>query len=128
MAKSNVLTFAKPELRLPKFDLEILFAAQTANLAAVHEAQRVLTDAVQAIAKVQYAYLEQTVTEAKAVLAVKDLPKPEAVLTNAKAGVEKAVATGKEVFDLAVAAQQRVYAVLSERGQSSVDELKAAIA
>ena len=78
MAKPDVVTFPTPEFKLPKFDLDALFATQTANLAAVHEAQSVLTGAAQAIAKVQYGYVEQAVAEAKAALATKELPKPEA--------------------------------------------------
>jgi hypothetical protein len=128
MAKATVPNFSVPAFKFPKFDLDSLFATQTANLAAVHEAQRVVTDAAQAIAKVQYAYVEQTVTEAKAAMAVKELPKPEAMLANAKTGAEKTIATAKEVVGLAVAAQQRAYTVLRERGQSSVDELKAVAA
>ena len=85
MAKPTVVTFPTPEFKLPTFDLDALFASQTANLAAVHEAQNVLTGAAQAIAKVQYGYVEQAVAEAKAALASKELPKPEAVLANVKA-------------------------------------------
>jgi len=128
MAKPTVVTFPTPEFKLPKFDLDALFATQTANLAAVHEAQRVLTGAAQAIAKVQYGYVEQLVADAKAALATKELPKPETVLANAKAGVEKTVAIAKEVVDLAVTAQQRTYEVLTQRTQASVDELKAVAA
>ena len=128
MAKPTVVTFPTPEFKLPKFDLDALFATQTANLAAVHEAQRVLTGAAQAIAKVQYGYVEQLAADAKAALATKELPKPETVLANAKAGVEKTVAVAKEVVDLAVTAQQRAYEVLTQRTQASVDELKAVAA
>ena len=101
MAKPTVATFPTPEFKFPKFDLDALFATQTANLAAVHEAQSVLTGAAQAIAKVQYGYVEQAVAEAKAALATKELPKPEAMLANAKAGVEKTSPSAKEVVDLA---------------------------
>ena len=125
MAKSDVVTFPTPEFKLPKFDLDALFATQMANLAAVHEAQRVLTGAAQAIAKVQYGYVEQVVADAKVALAAKELPKPEAVLGEVKAGVEKAVSVAKEVVDLAVGSQQRAHEVLTQRGQASVDELKA---
>ena len=128
MAKPTVVTFPTPEFKFPKLDLDALFATQNANLAAVHEAQSVLTGAAQAIAKVQYGYVEQLVADAKAALATKELPKPETVLANAKAGVEKTVAIAKEVVDLAVAAQQRAYEVLTQRGQASVDELKAVAA
>ena len=128
MAKPTVVTFPTPEFKLPKFDLDALFATQTANLAAVHEVQNVLADAVQAIAKVQYGYVEQAVTEAKAALATKELPKPEAVLANAKAGFEKTTAVAKEVVGLAVGAQKRAYEVLTQRGQANVAELKAVAA
>ena len=128
MAKPTVVTFPTPEFKLPTFNLDALFATQTANLAAVHEAQSVLTGAAQAIVKVQYGYVEQAVAEAKAALATKELPKPEAVLANVKASVEKTVAVAKEVVDLAVGAQKRAYEVLTQRGQASVDELKAVAA
>ena len=128
MAKPDVVTFPTPEFKFPKFDLDALFATQTANLAAVHEAQSVLTGAFQAIAKVQYGYVEQAVAEAKAALAAKELPKPETVLANVRAGVEKTVAVAKEVVELAVGAQQRAYEVLTRRGQASADELKAVAA
>ena len=113
---------------VPKFDLDALFTTQKANLATVHQAQMVLTGAAQAITEVQYGYLDQALSEAKAVFASRELPKPETVLANAKAGVEKTVAVAKEVVDLAVAAQQRAYKVLTQRGQASVEELKAVAA
>ena len=128
MAKPTVVTFPIPEFKLPKFDLDALFATQNANLATVHRGAECPAEAAQAIAKVQYGYVEQAVTEAKAALATKELPKPETVLANAKAGVEKTVAVAKEVVDLAVAAQQRAYKVLTQRGQASVEELKAVAA
>ena len=128
MAKPTVVTFPTPEFKLPKFDLDVLFATQNANLATVHQAQNVLVEAAQAIAKVQYGYVEQAVAEARAALAAKELPKPETVLANAKAGVEKTVAVAKEVVDLAVGAQKRAYEVLTQRGQASVDELKSVAA
>ena len=89
----------------------------------MHEVQNVLVGAVQAIAKVQYGYVEQAVAEAKAALATKELPKPEAV----KATGEKTAAVAKEVVDLAVGAQKRVYEVLTQRGQANVAELKAVL-
>ena len=70
MTKAPALPFPTdfkfPELKLPKFDLDALFAAQKANLAAVQEAQTVLLGAAEAGAKVQYGYVEQDVAEAKA--------------------------------------------------------------
>ncbi len=111
-----------PALKLPKLDLNTVLTAQKANLAVVHEAQRVLVDAGQAIAKVQQGYLEQAV--AKAALASKQVSKPEAVLTEVKAAAEQAVAVTKEIMDLAVAAQRRVAELVAQRTAANVDQLK----
>jgi hypothetical protein len=116
--------FKLPALKRPKLDLDAVLTAQKANLAVVHEAQRVLVDAGQAIAKVQHGYLEQAVAEAKAALASKQVSKPEAVLAEVKAAAEKTVAVTKEVVDLAVAAQRRVAELVAQRTAANVDRLK----
>ena len=125
-APSSTPGFKLPELKLPKFDLDALFAVQKANLATAHEAQTVLVDAFQAIAKVQQGRVEQAVADARAVLEGKKLSDPQAVLAEVKAAVEKNVAVSKEVVDLAVAAQRRVGELFTQRTQASVEELKAA--
>ena len=114
------------EPKLPKLDLDAVFAVQRANLAAAHEAQTVLVDAIQAIAKVQQGRVEQAVADAKAALARKQLSKPQAVLSEVKAAVEKNVAASKQVVDLAVAAQRQVGELVTRRTQASVEELKVA--
>ncbi len=128
MAKPSVATFPTPGFKLPRFDLDALFATRTANLAAVQEVQNVLAGAAQAIAKVQYGYVEQAVAEAKTAFASKELPKPEAGLANVKAATEKSVAAAKEVVDLAVSAQKRVYELVTQRTQAIVAELKSVAA
>ena len=128
MAKARVVpaptAFKLPELKLPKVDVVALFAAQKANLATVPEAQTVLFGAAEAIAKVQYGYVEGALAEAKAAARSKELPKAETV----KATGEKATAVAKEVVDLAVAAQKRVAELLTQRTQAAVTELKAVAA
>ena len=125
MAKAAVLPFPTefklPEFKMPKFDLDALFATQKANLAAVHEAQSVLLGAAEAIAKVQYGYVEGALAEAKAAAQSKELPKAETV----KATGEKVTSVAKEVVELAVAAQKRVAELLTQRTQAAVSELKA---
>jgi hypothetical protein len=118
--------FKLPELKLPTFDLDALFAVQKANLATTHEAQTVLVDAFQAVAKVQQGRIEQTVAEAKAALEGKKLSDTQAVLAEVKAAVEKNVAVSKEVVELTVAAQRRVVELFTVRAQASVEEMKAA--
>ena len=96
MAKPLALPeFKVPEFKFPKIDLDALFGVQKANLAAAQEAQSVLVDAAQAIAKVQFGYFEQAVEEAKSAFASKELPKPEAGIASVKAAAEKSVAVAK---------------------------------
>ena len=87
--------------------------------------QTVLVEAAQAVARVQYGYVEQAVADVKAALGTKELPKPEAVLADVKAAAEKAIAVAKEVVDLTVGAQKRVAELVTQRVQASVTELKA---
>ena len=117
MAKATLpfpTEFKLPGLKLPKVDLDALFATQKANLAAVHEAQSVLLGAAEAIAMVQYGYASESVAEAKAAFASKQLPKAETV----KAAGEKFVAVAKEVVDLTIAAQKRALELLTQRTQA----------
>jgi len=120
MAKTATVTVPTTEIKFPKFDLDALFSAQKANLAAAHEAQTVLLDAAEAIAKVQYGYVEGAVAEAKAAVDSKEPPKAETV----KASGEKFVAVAKEVFDLGLAAQKRVAQLVTDRTKATVAELK----
>ena len=115
----------RPELQLSKLDLDALFGLQKANLATVHEAQYVLADAAQAIAKAQYGYVEDVISGTRSALSGSEERKPEAVLAEIKAAVEKAVAVTKQNVDLGVAAQRRVVELFTERAQANVNELKA---
>jgi hypothetical protein len=117
--------FKLPELKLPKVDVDALFALQKANLAAAYEAQVVLVDAVQAIAKVQQGYIEEVVTAVEAALKTKEPKKPETVLADAQAAAEKALAVTKEGVELGVAAQRRVADLVAKRVQANIEEFKA---
>ena len=142
MAKAATPLFAAPsfkfpEPKLPKLDLDALFATQKANLAAVQEAQSVLIDAAQAIAKVQHDYLGQSMAAVRAALSRKELAKPDAVLAEIKDAVvrirsvdvvERISATTKQVMDfavVAVAAQHRAVELVTRRTRANVSELKA---
>lgn len=121
-------SFKSPEPKLPKLDLDALFATQKANLAAVQEAQSVLIDAAQAIAKVQHDYLGQSMAAVRAALSRKELAKPDAVLAEIKVAVERISATTKQVMDfavVAVAAQHRAVELVTRRTRANVSELKA---
>jgi hypothetical protein len=112
------------EPKFPKLDLDALFSVQKANLAAVHEAQTVLVEAAQAIARVQQDYVEQAVARTRAALGSQARRTPEAAPAEIKAAAEQAVAVTKEVVDLAVAAQRRVAELVAQRTAANVAQLK----
>ena len=114
-----------PAFKLPKVDIKALMSLQSANLAAVSQAQTILVDAAQSIARVQQGYVEQVVADAKAAFGAKTLPKPEAVLADAKVAAEKAMAVTKEVMEVAVGAQKQVAELVAKRVPATVSELKA---
>ena len=121
-------SFKFPEPKLPKLDLDALFATQKANLAAVQEAQSVLIDAARAIAKVQHDYLGQSMAAVRAAVSRKELAKPDAVLAEIKVAVERISATTKQVMDfavVAVAAQHRAVELVTRRTRANVSELRA---
>lgn len=113
-----------PELKLPKVDLDALFGLQKANLATAQEAQNVLLDAVQAIARTQYGWAEEAAAEVQAALNAKAPKQPEAVLAEVRAAAEKAVAVAKESVDLGVMAQRRVADLFSRRVAANVEQIK----
>ena len=125
MAKTTLPELKLPEFKFPKVDLDALFGLQKANLAVAYEAQSVLVDALQAIARLQHSYAKELVESLKSAAATKAPAKPETVMAEVKAAAEKAVAVAKEGVDLGVAAQQRVVGLMTDRVKANVDELKA---
>jgi hypothetical protein len=125
MATSPFAGFKIPELKLPRLDLDAAFALHKANLAAAQEAQAVVLEATQAIVTAQHGYAQELLAGAKAAFAAKQPQPPQAVLAEAQAAAEKAVAVGKRNVDLGVAAQRRVADLVAKRVQASLAELKA---
>ena len=130
MAKAGTVNatfpeFKTSEMKLPKFDLDAVFALQTANLAAAHEVQTVVLEAIHAIAKIQHGWVEENVQAVKSALSVKGPKQPQQLLADVKTAAEKAVAVGKQGVDLGVAAQQRVTELVAKRVRANIDEFKA---
>jgi hypothetical protein len=125
MAQVSFPAFQLPELKLPKIDLDAVFALQRANLAVLHEVQSVLVETAQAIVKAQAGYAAEVTAQAKAVLAAKEPKKAEAVLADVQAAAEKAVTVGKENVDRSLVAQRRVVDLVTKRVQANIDEFKA---
>jgi hypothetical protein len=114
-----------PQFKLPKIDLDTLFAVQKANLAVIHEAQNVLVDAAQAIVRKQHGFVAELVEKAKAASTNKAQKKPEQVLAEVQAATEKALSVSKENVDLSFGAQRRVADLVTRRVQANVNEFKA---
>ncbi|MFL5336885.1 MAG: hypothetical protein ACJ8H8_27840 [Geminicoccaceae bacterium] len=112
-------------VKLPKFDLNALLSVHKANLATASQVQTILVDAVQAVALAQYAYVSQAVAHAKVAVSAKALPKPEAVMADARAAAEKAIDVTKQVVNVTVGAQKQVAELAAQRLRASVTELKA---
>lgn len=132
MAETSVVTFPGapkfPELKLPKVDLEKLFGTQAATLAALQQAQTVLAEAAQAIARLQYGYVTEAAAAAKAALDLKQPPQPASVVSGCSEAAQKGAAVAKEIMDVALAAQRQAAELLTRQAQATVAGLKAAAA
>jgi hypothetical protein len=124
MSKSAPPSETLTQIKFPKLDIEALFAAQKANLAVVQEAQNVLIDAAQAIARVQYNWTMDMVANGESALRGKQPGKPEAFVADMQSTAEKTMAVAKQSVDLAAAAQQRVAELVAQRAAANLDELK----
>ncbi len=111
------------DFKMPKLDLEAIFAAQKANLGAVQEAQNVLIDAAQAILKAQYDWTMDILANGENALRGKPA-KPETFVADFQSTAEKTMAVAKQSVDLATAAQQRVAELVAKRAAANFDELK----
>ena len=102
-----------------------MLALQSANLAAAHEVQSIVLEAVQGVVKIQHGWLVEAGETVKAVLSGKEPKQPQALMADLKSATDKAVAVSKQGVDLSVAAQQRVAEVVAKRVQANIDEFKA---
>jgi hypothetical protein len=124
MTKPTTPTTPFTKFKFPKLDIDALFAAQKANLAVLQEAQNVLIDAAQAIAKAQYDWTMDMVANGENALRGKQAAKPETFVADMQSTAERTVAVAKQSVDLAAAAQQRVAELVAQRAAANLDELK----
>jgi hypothetical protein len=124
MTKPATPTTPFTTFKFPKLDIDALFAAQKANLAVLQEAQNVLIDAAQAIAKAQYDWTMDMVANGENALRGNQAAKPETFVADMQSTAERTVAVAKQSVDLAAAAQRRVAELVAERTAANLDELK----
>jgi hypothetical protein len=113
-----------PAFKLPRLDLDALFALHQANLAAVQEAQAVLLDAAQAVARLQAGYAEELLDAARGAWASPEPKQPGAVLAEVKAAAEKAAIVVRQSLDLGVAAQRKLAELTTARASANLEGLK----
>jgi hypothetical protein len=109
----------------PKLNLDTVFALQKANLGAVREVQDILLDTTQALARLQYGWVEGTFAQARAVLTGQSLKNPEAALTDVKGAADRVLAVARQGVELGTTAQRRVAELLAQRTAANLDQLKA---
>ncbi len=124
MTKPAAPTTRFTQFKFPKLDIDALFAAHKANLAVFQEAQNVLIDAAQAIARAQYDWTMDMVASGEDALRGKQAAKPETFVADMQSTAERTVAVAKQSVDLAAAAQQRVAELVAQRAAANLDELK----
>jgi len=113
-----------PAFKLPRLDLDALFALHGANLAAAREIQDVLLEAAQAIARVQHGWVEQTSAVARAAMTGKEPMTAETVLAEIKGTTERTLAVVRQGVELGAAAQRRVGELFAQRATANVEQAK----
>lgn len=116
------------KFEMPKFDMDGIVAMQKANLEAMTQAQKIMTDAAQSIARLQAGYVSDVVAQMQGMFQAKEPKKPEAWLADAQANVEKAVSVAKEQFSVGSKAQSEVIELMTKRVGANVDKAKSVAA
>ena len=114
-----------PGVKLPRVDVGAVFALYRANLAAARQAQDILVEAAEAVAKAQYGWAEQT---AAALKGHKGPVTPEAFLAGVRDAAERAFAVARQGAEIGTGAQKRVADLLAARATANVEAGRAALA
>ncbi len=119
--------------RIPAFSPDGVTAFQKGNLETAIQAQKVLVDAAQAIAKLNADYFKGVAQLAQPYYAKSDASaaasrRPEAVLADVRAAAERALAVAREGLDVGVRAQGEVVDLLAKRVVANMDGVKALVA
>lgn len=122
------------DIKVPGVDVEALLASQRKNVEALTTANKVALEGLQAVAKRQAEILAQSLAEANAV--AKELASlssnPQELTAKqtavAKEAFEKALANARELAELVNKSNTEAFAVINQRVNESMEELKALVA
>ena len=118
------MTVKTNPFELPRFDLDAVVAMQRANLHTFVQAQKILTDAAQGIAKAQAGYVNEIVAQMQGAMARKDAKRSDAYLAEMRAAAERAVTVATEQFGLGTKAQSEVVDLLTKRAVANFEHVK----
>lgn len=121
MAKSST-----PFPAFPSFNLDAAIALQKANVEAVAQVQKILTDAAQAAWQQHVKRVEAWKSQVEGTFKAFDpAKKPEAYAKDAQVAVEGAIAEAKGAVEQGVKTQNEVAQILANRFVANINELKA---
>lgn len=107
------------------FNMDGLVAMQKANVATAMQAQRVLTDAAQAMFRLQADWISEASRQVQAMTKYDVTKGPDAVLADTRAATERAFAVGREQLDVGMRAQGEAVDLVAKRAAANVDQAKA---
>ena len=117
--------FDLPKFDLPKVNFDAVLAMHKANVDTMLEAQGIWMQTAEAIAKLQYGWVEESVKNGQALLKG-DVTKrkPEELMADAKAAADKVIAVAKEQADLGMKAQAKVADLVTKRVNANLEDVK----
>jgi hypothetical protein len=121
MATKNA--FALPTF--PAFNVDAVVAMQKANVEALTQVQKILTDAAEAAWQVQVKRFDAWQSQLEGSFKTFDVTrKPETYAKDAQAAVETVMADAKVAVENGVKVQRDVAKVLADRAAANMSELK----
>ena len=114
-----------PKFNFPKFDVDGLMAMQKANVETVMQAQRVLTDAAQAMFRLQAGWMGETARQVQAMTKLDVAKAPDAVVAETRAAADRAFAVARQQLDVGTRAQGKAADLVAKRVAANVDQVKA---
>ena len=118
--------FEMPKFDMPKFNFDAFVAMHKANVDTMMEAQNIWMQTAEAVAKLQYGWVEETYKQGEAMLKG-DVTrrKPEEYIADAKAAADKVMAVAREQADLGMKAQKQVADLVTKRVNANLEDAKA---
>lgn len=123
--KFDMPKFDMTKFEMPKFNFDAVVAMHKANIDTMVEAQGIWMQTAEAIAKLQYGWVEESFKHGEALLKGDvTKKKPEEFMADAKAAADKVMAVAKEQADLGMKAQKQVADLVTKRVNANLEDVK----